>query len=349
LSRDTSTRPPRRIARKLLLLAKAVITALLFWALLTRTPFEELASRMRGVDLTAVAASVAVLFMLTVTTAIRWKIVLRRLGAEARFVSLWHYVMVGGFFNQFLPSGMGGDIFRIWYVRRSGTSIGLAVASVVVDRMLGLLALFVVVVLGLPYLLEAAEEGPIRNLMLLMAAALALCIAAFLRMDLLVRNLRRIPGMGKFERMGGRVRRLLDGVERTAAKTRSMLRAWPDGSAAIALSLTNQVVVGLVVLTLARGVGDGLEVLAAVFIFPYVFLLSMLPISFSGWGLREGAMVVAFALVGMPAASALTVSILFGLCALAASLPGGLLWMRSHLAVSDKEIAEIERGIEAAE
>jgi len=56
-------------------------------------------------------------------------------------------------------------------------------------------------------------------------------------------------------------------------------------------------------------------------------LVSMIPISFGGWGVREGAMVVFFGLVGVPAADALAMSILFGLAALVAGLPGGVLWV----------------------
>jgi hypothetical protein len=61
----------------------------------------------------------------------------------------------------------------------------------------------------------------------------------------------------------------------------------------------------------------------------------MLPISFAGWGLREGAMVVAFRLAGVPAEAALGASILFGLCLLASSLPGAVIWLgqRRHSGV----------------
>jgi len=63
---------------------------------------------------------------------------------------------------------------------------------------------------------------------------------------------------------------------------------------------------------------------------PPVLLISMLPISVAGWGVREGAMVVALNLVGAPAHQSLALSICFGLCLVAISLPGGVLWFISR-------------------
>jgi uncharacterized membrane protein YbhN (UPF0104 family) len=71
--------------------------------------------------------------------------------------------------------------------------------------------------------------------------------------------------------------------------------------------------------------GDHLDFFAAVVVFPFVLLLSMIPISLAGWGLREGAMFVVFALLGMPSEIALGVSILFGTWLLLSSLPGACL------------------------
>jgi hypothetical protein len=81
------------------------------------------------------------------------------------------------------------------------------------------------------------------------------------------------------------------------------------------------------VFLLLRDLGQKVALVTVLFLFPFVQLLSMLPISFAGWGLREGAMVVAFRLAGVPADAALGASILFGLCLFAASLPGLAAWL----------------------
>ena len=62
-------------------------------------------------------------------------------------------------------------------------------------------------------------------------------------------------------------------------------------------------------------------------LFPAVLLVTAIPISFAGWGLREGAMVALFAFAGLGADTALALSLAFGVAYLAASLPGCALWL----------------------
>ena len=68
---------------------------------------------------------------------------------------------------------------------------------------------------------------------------------------------------------------------------------------------------------------------------PTVLLVSMLPISIGGWGVREGALVVALHGFGISAEDALLPSVLFGLCAVLATLPGGILWVINRDAVAE--------------
>jgi uncharacterized protein (TIRG00374 family) len=255
---------------------------------------------------------------------------------------LWRYSMIGSFFNQIFPSGLGGDVFRSWYVWKDGVSLGRSVASVLADRVLGLIAVFGFVAVGIPYLVTNAASGTIRNLVLIVAVSLALGIVAFLRLDLIAGILRRAGVFQRRETTQWRVKRFLEGVERTALSIRSMLIAFPDGLETLALSVANQLILGLAIFLLAGASGEPLDLSAALFLFPYVLLLSMIPVSLAGWGVREGAMVVVFALVGMPAASALTVSVLFGACMFIASLPGAVLWLRGHRDMSPKDLTEIE-------
>ena len=63
-----------------------------------------------------------------------------------------------------------------------------------------------------------------------------------------------------------------------------------------------------------------------VLLVPPVILITVVPVSIAGWGVREGAMVVAFGFLNVPANAAFAVSVLFGLTLAVASLPGSLFW-----------------------
>ena len=75
---------------------------------------------------------------------------------------------------------------------------------------------------------------------------------------------------------------------------------------------------------------DQIGVLQILSVVPASMLLSNIPISVAGWGVREAAMVSAMALIGIEAQHAVSISILFGLAQLVASLPGAIVWWIFH-------------------
>jgi hypothetical protein len=82
----------------------------------------------------------------------------------------------------------------------------------------------------------------------------------------------------------------------------------------------------------ASGMGIALDPGAAFVIVPAVMLVSLAPVTFAGWGLREGAMIVGLGLAGVSASDALAVSVAFGLLLVVLGVPGGVLWLRRAVA-----------------
>jgi uncharacterized protein (TIRG00374 family) len=278
------------------------------------------------------------IFALSVTTAARWKAVLVVFHHPLPSVDLWRYTVIGMFFNQLLPSGIGGDGLRIWYARRAGLPLGAAIGTVLVDRILGLLGLLLLLIIGMPYLLSLGIVGTVATVISISALVLALGIAAFLSIDHMMAGLATLlrgrMRIGFLQRPF--VTRVEGGLARTAKDTRRLLRALPYGPATVLLSLINQIALGLVVLYLARSMSLSLSPAAAVFLFPPVLLLSTIPISLAGWGIREGAMVLVFSLAGLPADASLSVSVLFGACMFLSGLPGGFMWLLTRREVTTK-------------
>jgi uncharacterized membrane protein YbhN (UPF0104 family) len=80
---------------------------------------------------------------------------------------------------------------------------------------------------------------------------------------------------------------------------------------------------------IAKALNIQLTFLQLLILTPPALFLSMMPISISGWGIREGATVKMLAIVGISSSDALCISIIFGLSLLAISLPGGIIWLFS--------------------
>jgi uncharacterized membrane protein YbhN (UPF0104 family) len=323
--RQSKARPPARQSAALVI--KLTVTVALLGILLERTPLHEIATRIGSVHPASLAAAVALLFSVSLTTTMRWQLILQHFGARLRFMGLWRYTLIGGFFNQILPSGVGGDLFRIWYARKSSASAREAVGSVVVDRMLGLVALTAIAIVGAPFILSR-NGGQLALLATLAAIGIVLAAsAAFLSLDRYEPLLRAVLRGICFNRVRPWMLRALDAGAWAARNTRLMLVAWPEGAATLSISFSNQLLTSYVAFLLLTSMGGSIGFGWVMVLFPAVLLLSLLPISLGGWGVRESAMVVAFALVGVPADAALSTSVLYGVCLLAASLPGAAVWL----------------------
>ena len=77
----------------------------------------------------------------------------------------------------------------------------------------------------------------------------------------------------------------------------------------------------------ARAIDADVPLLYTIFLVPPVILVTVVPISIAGWGVREGAMVAAFGYAGLPPGDGLIVSLLFGAGYLVMGAVGGLIWI----------------------
>jgi uncharacterized membrane protein YbhN (UPF0104 family) len=113
------------------------------------------------------------------------------------------------------------------------------------------------------------------------------------------------------------------------------------------LAIATQLLNVLVFWMLGQSLGLPITLQQWFIVAPTVLLVSMLPISIGGWGVRESAMVVALHGFGISAGDALLPSVLFGLCAVAATLPGGILWVIiprwARIHVLDNGLGDLER------
>ena len=85
-----------------------------------------------------------------VVRAYRWLLLLRGLGIPVAFKRLLELYFVGNFFNSFLPTGFGGDVVRVFEVSQD-VPANVAAGTVIVDRLTGLLMLFVMALAALPF------------------------------------------------------------------------------------------------------------------------------------------------------------------------------------------------------
>jgi uncharacterized membrane protein YbhN (UPF0104 family) len=311
--------------RYLLLAAKIALSVTLVVYAFSRIDTATATLQMRSISAYAVLAAGGLLFFQFSIAAFRLREVLEALGARCRFFHALDVVFVGAFFSQTLISFIGGDAMRVWRIVRSNVPLALATKAVVLDRALGLAGTLALVLLTVPFLLEVVREPTMRSGFLI---ALIGGIAGFVT----VVSMGYLAAFRKFK--------LLHWVSEFARVT--LLAVWSAKRLAslLALSLIIQLLNVITLYVLALGLSINITFWHSLLLVPPVLFLSMLPISVAGWGVREGAMIVALGLVGVPPARSVALSVCFGLSLIAISLPGGVLWLlqRGHGIPPDPDV-----------
>lgn len=302
--------------RWLIPVLKLAISILLIGLLLRMVDLQTAWSKLVGVDRGLVLLAAVVLSFQVVVGALRWRAVLRAMDASISFFEAIRLLYIGAFFSQVLPSAVGGDLVRIYTIRKSGLSLSAAVNGVMLERLATVQGLVLLVALCQPFLAHRIGN------MFPASLAVALVIAGAVGTVVIMSLDRLLPSfMSRW--------RWARGLAFLAADCRQVFLAPWRAAYILATGIVGHVniSVGVWILGLSLGLGDRLGLLECFLLIPPVILLTTLPISLAGWGVREGGMVVALGLVGLPSESALILSILVGLVLAAIALPGGLMWL----------------------
>lgn len=308
--------PPSHITKYLLLLVKIALLIGLSWYAFHRIDLASAWATLAAIPFSALLAAVIMLFLQFVIGSYRLRELLDQMSQKYRLPAALDAIMVGAFFSQTLISFIGGDAMRIWRMIRNHVPAATATKSVLLDRISGFGGIVAIVLVTIPLLVPMLQSIEMKlGLLLIAGGVLAGIFSVF--------ALRRLPP---------RIRtgRVLGGLWRFASLGLDIMRSRRGALYVLGLSVLIQVINVLVLYTLGQGLSIHMA-LGHYFVFmPVVLFLSMLPISIAGWGVREGAMVAALAVVGVPAHESLALSICFGLCLIFVSLPGGLIWFVSR-------------------
>ncbi|MBA3271839.1 MAG: flippase-like domain-containing protein [Acidobacteria bacterium] len=249
---------------------------------------------------------------------LRWLLLLRASEVAISTAAAARLFLVSSFVGSFLPAGVGGDAARAYGLTRVASTGSEALASVAVDRVLGVLALLALGVVGfLVWSPHAATDWRAPVAITLLATA---CVAAFWT-DRLVRVVLPLSLHGTV--VGRRVLAVGDAVSR-----------YRDRPAAVLHVMAWSIVVQLLRVAQAYllGLGLGLAVPLGYYLvfMPIGLLMLLLPVSISGFGLPQGVIVWLLRPMGVADERSFALSTLIVLTGLAGNVPGLFLWLRQR-------------------
>ena len=306
--------PPRRV---IILLVKAAFSIALIALVARRVDLGAMWSRLGTIKPGFVVIAGALIVFQIVVGSERWKAIMAAQGARVGSVTTLRIYYIGVFFNMCTPGGLLGDVVRIWHAHRVGLTVPLAISSVILDRVVVAVSL-VFATASAQYLLPAAvrsqfQIGGVLSLFTLAALASIIGLIALMLLD-------RLPAVLL-------ARWPLRGLSKLSLSARMVLLRPNALVPVMLLALFSQVIICGAIYALALSLDINLRLLDCMILMPPVILLSLMPVSIGGWGVREGAMVLVLNLVGIGSEQALPLSVLVGLLGMVMSLPGCVLWI----------------------
>jgi len=278
---------------------------------LKQVGWEQTWQSLQGAQLSYLATALGLALVGIVVRAYRWKVLLDALGIKISLSRLTVLYFIGTFFNNFLPTGVGGDVVRMYELAKQSERPAEAVGTVLVDRATGLLVLFLMALVAL--LFSYRLVTPQVSAAIVLLSFVGWGGAAFLlKRDWLERC----------------------GLLRIAAKMKQLEEVYESvcacGPKAIAGALAASLALNVLLIAMNYLIALSLEVRVSLWYFllfvPIISFLLVLPVSLSGLGVREGGYVYLFSQAGVSAPLALTMSLVVYAFNVATGSIGGILY-----------------------
>lgn len=285
---------------------RIAVSVALFGVIGYRMEWDKFASGFANLRVELWLAAVAILIVAQAVSARRWQLFARELRFERTLPQYFAYYLIGMYFNLSLPTSVGGDVVRVWFLNGESGRKWAALASVFLERLNGLLVLVAVACVGV---LIAPMDLP--TWIQISVWSVAGCALLGVLTLPFARHLKFLPLQ-----------------RRQQVETLLQLAHVPRVVAgATFMSMLVQVFGVMSLWCVGLSLGMEIPVTYYFILGPMVSLLTLLPISFNGMGLRELGMVVFLAPLEVSEPTATTLALLWFASTAAVSLLGGLVYM----------------------
>ncbi|MBE7385108.1 MAG: flippase-like domain-containing protein [Leptolyngbya sp. SIO1E4] len=299
------------------LFIKVAISAVLLFILFTKLDWMHAWMQFNQLSISFIIYALAFYTCLQWLSCIRWQIILSPSGYDLPTYQLLGSYFAGMFLNIFLPGALGGDVYRVYQVAKETSDPELALVSVFLERFTGLAALSAMAVVGLVPAFELVGRWDIIVLFFG-------CVIALVGGTLLIANRSLLRLTAPYlERL-----RLTNVISRMA-KIQHLLHQFAQHRQALALSTGLSLLLQFAIVyyhyLVARQLGISISFLELLVFIPIIVVITMLPISLGGLGLKEGLWIYLFTRVGQSAEEALSLSLIVMILSWLLSMPGAVI------------------------
>jgi len=301
------------------MLIKLAITCLFFIYICRKTDLHQFAAIMRNARLNVLIMGFLIIWIGHFVCIYRWRLLMRPLMPIPSMMNLFGIYCIGLFFNLTFPTVIGGDIVKVYYAGKPSKSYTQSFASTFLDRDAGMLAMMIIACISILIYPVKIREIPVSLIIWGVFALLILGNIAVFTPGLhrhLVALLHRL----NFAKIAAKID-MISNAFQIMGKNQSVL--W----ASLAISFVNQLLVISVTWVTALGLRINISPYYFLIFVPVITMITMIPISLNGMGLRELFFKSLFSAVGVLPASCITLGLLSSLMIILSSLPGGIVYL----------------------
>jgi len=289
--------------------------------ILRKVDFNQLWDQLRAAHPSFVIASVCLYLSVQALSAYRWYMLLRPIGVKTPYSKILSFYLLGMYFNFFLPTAIGGDAVRVYYLNKETRRLSRSTASVFLDRDIGMAALLLIATVAAAVAGTRINDVPLAPIFAMITVPFVLInLALFYRPS--YNFLHRVLSLFKMKRADEKVEHLFESVNSYRGK-------WGVLTIAMALSIVIQL--GGIFANVLLGSAIGLDTthgwLDFLVFIPAISLISMNPLSVNGTGWREYSYLLLFESVGATSAQATALAVLWLGVLVMTSLPGGIIYV----------------------
>jgi uncharacterized protein (TIRG00374 family) len=313
--------------KRLLDLAKVIVSLILIFLLLREIGLQETLEKLLRVHPGYLLAALAVALLGVVIRAYRWQVLLSALEIEVPLRQLTTLYFIGFLFTNVLPTGFGGDPIRMYELSRYTHRTAESAGTVLADRFFGLIVLQALAVVALAFGYQLVEPWMIVFTVLLFVGSLG-AVWLLLNRRLWQSLGERLKPLAPLGQKLGRVSNLsiAEGLKRLYES----LHGYNAPAVGKTLGVSLVFNISLITMNYLLGLSLGARIsMWYYFLFvPITSIVTMLPVSFAGLGVREGAYVFLFTQAGMPRETALSLSLLVYIISIfTPGLIGGIIYV----------------------
>lgn len=307
--------------KRFILILKLFFSIFLIWFVFSRLDRKylyEILHSNRG--LYAIFICCIAIFFQAFVVALRLKIILKVHGCISDFATCTKTILIGNFFSQTMISFLGGDAMRIWFLNRKAIPVRLATSVILLDRVIGFIALILLSVLFLPSLMKIVSDATMWWGLVFLTTISISAIVVFVALGMLPKSIVK--------------HKWLSLISDFISVSRYLFISYRATIFLLILGLLTHFLNVLAIYGMLQTYESTISLFWCMAIIPTVMLITMLPISIGGWGVRESAMAVGFGLLGYSSDITITVSIIFGISLALCGLPGAILFLMEKKRVS---------------